>query len=157
MTDVEQVRGFGCRSVGDAADPGVECHGVRLMAYARSVATVVAISGEIDATNVDCVQRRVRRFLSVGTALILDLSGVESFGVQGLRALLAFDGECARAGVEWMLVASPAVGVMVRAGDGDGVLPAVGSVVEALRWLRDRSRERTLLHFVTRKANPAGP
>jgi anti-anti-sigma factor len=132
-----------------AKDAEIDCGAARLRPHARSLATVVAISGEIDASNADVVSQHIRRFLSVGTALVLDLSDVECIGVKGLRALFALDDECARSGVEWALVANPSVRLVLGAADPDNVLPVVTSVPEALRWLRNPERQSALLRLVT--------
>jgi anti-anti-sigma factor len=132
-----------------AKDAEIDCGAARLRPHARSLATVVAISGEIDASNADDVSQHLRRFLSVGTALILDLSDVECIGVQGLRALFALDDECARSGVEWALVASHPVNLMLRAADPDDLLPVLSSLAEALQWIRNPERQSALLRLVT--------
>ena len=97
-----------------------------------------------------------RRFNSVGTGLILDFSGVDCFGVEALRALFAFDDECAKAGVEWVLVISRLMSMTLRSGDRDTMLAAAGSVAEALLRFSERTRGRRLLHLGTEKAKAAG-
>lgn len=121
-----------------------------MRAYARSLATVIAISGDIDSSNVDLVRENASRFLSVDKAVILDLSAVNSFDAQGLRFPLTFDDECAEAGVEWALVASPEISMTLAA--ADDTLPVVTSVAQALQRFSNPARRRALLELVTRAA-----
>jgi anti-anti-sigma regulatory factor len=143
--------GFGATLDSRYGNSEIVCRGVRLTAYARSLATVIAISGDIDAGNADFVRENATRFLLVDKAVILDLSGVTCFGMPGVGFLFAFDDECAKAGVEWALVASPEISMTLAATDED-TLPTVSSVAQALQRFSNPARRRALLELVTRAA-----
>jgi anti-anti-sigma factor len=103
---------------------------------------VVAVSGEIDASNGVALAGYVERHAGIAATLILDLSAVDFFGTAGLTALRRIDLCCDRIG--WMLVPSPAVRRALRACHADD-LPQTESVATAVAAL-----ER--YHAVTRSA-----
>jgi anti-anti-sigma factor len=108
-----------------------DCAGAGLRVHANSVATVVCISGEIDASNADRVGDAIRRFSQRKTPLILNLSHLDFLGVAGFRALLTLNHECRQA----KLPSSVVTGAVVRRVTGvfpDHGLPIVDSVPEAL-------------------------
>lgn len=114
----------------------LESQGARMIAVAGRDLTTIQISGDIDACNVDQLTARAREAVPEGSALILDLAGVDFIAVAGLRALLAMNIECARCGTTWALIAGPAVTRLLRIGDPDRTLPVVGSALEALLKVR---------------------
>ena len=70
---------------------------------------MVTIRGEIDAANVDRVGEYILRFILGSNPVVLDLSDVSHFAAAGISLLHGFDEDCRAAGVEWTLVASPAI------------------------------------------------
>ena len=98
--------------------------------------TIIRISGEIDACNVDELTAQARDIVPEGRALVVDLAGVDFIAVAGLRALLAMNIECARCGTSWALIAGAAATRLLRVGDPDHTLPVVGSALEALLKIR---------------------
>jgi hypothetical protein len=72
--------------------------------------------------------------------LIVDLAQVDFIAVDGLRGPFALNIQCARTGTTWVLIASHAVNRLLRVGDDDKLLPAVGSATEALLLVRRSSR-----------------
>jgi anti-anti-sigma factor len=122
-------------------DSAIECGGARLRVYSRRQATVVAISGDVDGTNIDRVHAHIRGVISEAQSLVLDLSAVQSMGVAGLRALSAFGDQCEKAGVTWAVVAGRLVSVTLRAGEGANMVPVLGSIAEALDSVTNRGRD----------------
>jgi anti-anti-sigma factor len=113
-----------------------DCGGAQVRAYSRHLATVVTVRGEIDAVNVDRVCSYVRRFVLGTSPVVLDMSGVSHFGPAGISLLYAVDEDSRAAGVEWTLVAGPAVGELL--GERcDEVFPLARSVHRAIRNLAD--------------------
>ena len=68
------------------------------------------------------------------------------------ECFLALNIECARAGTTWALIASHAVNRLLRVGDHDKLLPAMGSATEALLLVRRSGRSRRSLQLLS----PAG-
>jgi anti-anti-sigma factor len=119
-----------------------------LTAFDSSWVTVVALSGEIDALNAEPVASYLHEFASGDRALVLDFSGVGFLGVDGLEGLFALGETCDRLGVDWALVTSHSVRRLLRAGDRERRLPAVGSMVEVLQRFRTARRRRGQLRVV---------
>ncbi len=80
-----------------------------MRAHCRHLATVVTVRGEIDGLNVDRIGEYIRRFVLEQTNLVLDMSDVTHFAPAGISLLHGLDEACRAAGVEWTLVAGPAV------------------------------------------------
>ncbi|KAA8967067.1 STAS domain-containing protein [Mycobacterium sp.] len=135
-------------------DPTFDCGGAQVRAQCRHLATVVSISGAIDAINVDRAGEYSSHFVLPDTPIVLDLSGLQRMSPQGIRLLHRVDDACRAAGVEWVLVASPAV-TRVRSLSGDAfACPVVDSVREALRVFADAisARRRLLLPLLGKSA-----
>jgi anti-anti-sigma factor len=122
-------------------DPPIGGDGVRMRAQCRHLATVVTISGNVDAANGDRVQGFATRLVLVGNALILDLSGVDFFAARGISVLIAVDDACRTAEVPWALVPSRMVSRLLRLTDCDTV-PTASSVSAALRQVTALSLSR---------------
>jgi anti-sigma B factor antagonist len=109
----------------------LDCAGAGLRVHAHNVATVVCVSGEIDASNADRVGEAIRRISGRKSPLILNLSQLDFLGIAGFRALLTLNHECRHA----QLPSSVVTGAVVRRVTGvfpDHGLPIVESVPEAL-------------------------
>ncbi|CAM4140170.1 anti-anti-sigma factor [Mycobacterium basiliense] len=135
-----------------------DCAGAQIRAHCRPLATVVTIRGEIDGVNVDRVGQYIRRFIVGQGPVVLDLSGVSHFTSAGIALLCGFDEDCCAAGVEWMLVADPAVTELLGDGcdqrPGEAMFPITRSVHEALHRLADDivSRRQLVLPLIKKTA-----
>lgn len=134
-------------------NPVVDQEGARIRAHCRHVATVVTISGQIDAANAELVAVAVKRFILPDKPVVLDLSGVSSFAPQAIRFLTAFDDMCQAVGVGWALVAGDAVSRRL-ARSKDVQLPVTSSVAKALHDFDDAilDRRRFLLPLLSKTA-----
>ncbi len=110
-------------------NPARDFKGAHLWAYCRHGATVVAVSGRVDARNVAQVTESTLRAVCAGSRLVLDLTGVTAFTPRALDLLAALDRHCLTAGVDWALVPSEAVSR--RLASRVDPLPVIGSVAEA--------------------------
>ena len=110
-------------------NPARDFKGAHLWAYCRHGATVVAISGRVDAANVAPVTESAVRAISAGSRLVVDLTGVMAFTPRAVDLLAAIDEHCLASGVDWALV--PSAAVTRRLGSRADVLPVIGSVAEA--------------------------
>jgi anti-anti-sigma factor len=131
-----------------------DCSGAQIRAHCRHLATVVTIRGEVDAVNVDRVSEYIRRFILCESPLVLDISGVSHFAPAGISLLYMLDENCRAAGVEWTLVAGPAVIELLSDDDDEAVFPITRSVHEALRNLADAivSRRQLVLPLIGKTA-----
>lgn len=103
--------------------------------------SVIAVTGEIDATNGRDLGRYVERHTATATQLIVDCSGVRFFGCQGFSALHYMSVSCTRIDVDWVIVPGPEVRRMLRICDPHGELP-LADTVEAARVRLDRVARR---------------
>jgi anti-anti-sigma factor len=148
MTVVHNARTYGPTFPQGTAP--LDSDGVRLSTHTESAATVVAATGEIDASNIDRLTEYIRNSLRGDRPLVVDLSDLSFFGAQGIPALFSLGEECGKAGVEWAVVANHPVQRLLRIGDKDHRLPAVSSVPEALKRLATPTPARRLLQLVTK-------
>ncbi|KZS72743.1 sulfate transporter [Mycobacterium kansasii] len=148
-------------TIADVADPTggrgnwtYDCAGAQIRAHCRHLATVLTIRGDIDAVNIDEVSEYLRRFILEDRPVVLDLSGVSYFSAAGISLLQTLDENCHAAGVQWSLVASPAVRQLLGDDRGDAPFPLTGSVHEALRDLADAivSRRQLVLPLIKKTA-----
>lgn len=114
----------------------IDCGRAQIFIYARSLATVLRVDGEIDGCNADRVAAEIRRFGRVKAPMILDLSHLEFMGMEGFQALLALNHEHRAAGFYCTVVAGSAMRPVLRIVSDHG-LPLVQSVPEALQLIED--------------------
>lgn len=126
-----------------------DCRRARMRARTDTGLTVISISGQIDASNADALSGRASELVSEGAALIVDLAEVDFIALDGLHALFALNMQCARTGNTWALIASQAVNLLLRVGDHEKLLPAVGSATEALLLVRRSGRGHRSLQLVS--------
>ena len=103
---------------------------------------LVAVRGEVDATNRQSLGKFVHRHTRVSKQLILDLTGVDFFGSQGFTALYYISVQCARRDVDWMIAGSRAVLRVLRICDPDGDLPLAGDIAAAYARLDHITKTR---------------
>lgn len=135
-------------------NPTFDCSGAQVRAQCRHLATVVTVTGAVDTMNVERVTEYSRHFILPDKPIVLDMSGVECLAVEGVRFLYRIDEACRAAGIEWALVASPAVTRVVRIVSDESAFPVVDSVHEALHCFADMisARRRLLLPLLTKTA-----
>lgn len=117
----------------------IDCAGARLCVDARGLATVLHVSGEIDASNADLVARVIRRFSRSKAPLVLDLYRLDFLDVAGLRALITLNHENQQAKLQCNVVTGPTLRRLTRVVADHG-LPLVDSVPEALQLLEEAQR-----------------
>jgi len=103
---------------------------------------VIGVHGEIDASNAGILNEHVAEHAKRCDRVILDLTGVEFFGIEGFPALHRISVSCARTGIGWAVVPGPAVSRLLRICDPQGSLPAADSVDAAIATLHDQSVRR---------------
>jgi len=131
-----------------------DCNGAAVRAQCRHLATVVTITGIVDATNVDQVTEYASRFILPDKPVVLDLTGLDNFSAQSLRLLYRIDDTCAAAGLDWAVVPGQAVAQVLLMAYEESSFFTPGSVHEALRSFADANtaRRRLLLPLLTKTA-----
>ncbi|MGH3643735.1 MAG: STAS domain-containing protein [Mycobacterium sp.] len=108
------------------------------------MASVITVLGEIDASNAHDVSENVTNHLEGCCQLLLDLGGMNFFGIDGISALHRINAECARRGIPWLLVATGQVTRVLRICDPEGALPTADSAPAGLAAL-EKCRHLQLL------------
>lgn len=131
-----------------------EFAGAAVRAQSRHLATVVTVTGVVDAVNADRISGYLKRFVRAGQPLVLDLAGVNWFARPGLCLLYDLDDECRAAGIEWALVAGPPVSQALDVFGDASAFVVVDSVPRALRCFAEAitARRRAVLPLLTRSA-----
>ena len=125
--------------------------GVCLTAHPLEGATVVIVTGELDACNIDLLTDFTRSCLASCRSLILDLSHLDFLGAQGIRSLHMIAQDCERKEVHWAVVPSRPVSRLLRICDEHGQVPSVSSIDEALEHFSGlASTARGLLQLVSK-------
>jgi anti-anti-sigma factor len=109
-----------------------------------SSSSVIAVRGEVDASNARDVSGFVTSHLEGCSQLLLDLGELEFFGTEGLSALHKINAECDRRGIPWLMVATAHVSRVLGICDPEGVLPIADDASTALTAL-DTGRHLHLL------------
>jgi len=106
--------------------------------WTMSSIAIVSASGDIDASNAgtltDCAAANAVRC----RGLILDLSGLGFFGIEGFSALHRISVRCAHTATGWIVVRGTAVSRLLRVCDPHGSLPTVDTIGAALANLEDQ-------------------
>ena len=133
-------------------NPARDFKGAHVWAHCRHGATVVAISGRVDAANVEQITESALRAVAAGSRLVLDLTGVTAFTPRALGLLASVDERCLAAGVDWALV--PSESVTRRLGAYRAPLPVTATVAAAEHRFDDEILRRRggLLPFLRRTA-----
>ena len=97
-------------------------------------AVVVTIRGEVDASNASRLAGYLERHVAIAEALVVDAIGVDFYGAPAMAVLHGVDRCCAAVGIDWRLVAGPAVRRVMRVCDSTD-LPRADSVERAFREL----------------------
>jgi anti-anti-sigma factor len=121
----------------------VDCNGAQMRAHCRDQVTVVKVTGDIDATNIDRLYDYTRRFVRETPGLILDLSGVDFLCARGISVLNTLDSDCRTAGTHWAIVGSPFVRRLLHIGDPSDALPTASSERQGLNAI-DAQRQASL-------------
>lgn len=96
---------------------------------------LITASCDIDASTAPDLCAIVQRHATGYRQLVLDLSAVEFFGTAGYSLLHRMHTRCARAAIDWVVVAGPEVQRLLRVCDPDGILPTASNIVSAVATL----------------------
>lgn len=122
--------------------------------YARCLATVVRVDGEVDAANAHDLTDAIRGFARLKTPVVLDVSRLRFVSVEGFRALLVLNDEFRKARVHCSVVTGTAMRPLLRIVHDNG-LATTDSVPEAFQTIEDILRAR--LRFMSDLPRPRQP
>ena len=113
----------------------VDCNGAQMRAHCRDQVTIVKVTGDIDATNIDRFYDYTHRFVGEAPGLILDLSGLDFLCARGISVLTTLDRACRTAGTHWAIVGSSFVRRLLHIGGPSDALPTASSERQALNTI----------------------
>ncbi|WP_082948288.1 MULTISPECIES: STAS domain-containing protein [unclassified Mycobacterium] len=132
----------------------IDCAGAQIQVHARSVATILRLEGEVDASNTALIAEAIRRFTRLRAPLVLDLAGLDFLAASGLRALLVLSEEHRRAGLRCSIVSGVALRRLTRVLPELG-LPIADSVPAALAHIEGvATARRRLVSGPSRQQEP---
>jgi anti-anti-sigma factor len=99
---------------------------------------LVTVDGEVDAANAEALRSNLIAAVRDAGALVVDLSRVEFFGVEGFWILSQLSQSCRHRHVQLKLVPGPAVCRVLRVADPLGALPTAVSADAALAGLHGK-------------------
>jgi anti-anti-sigma regulatory factor len=126
-------------------NPAQACDLAQMSALCRQLATVVSISGALDDSNIARATEYAARYVLCEKPFVLDLSDVDEFADSAVAMLYAVDDASFDAGIEWALVASPAVLAALRHYGDPADFHTVDSVPDALHHFADATAARRRL------------
>ena len=126
-------------------NPAQACDLAQMSALCRQLATVVSISGVLDDSNLVRATKYAARYVLCEKPFVLDLSDIEEFSDSAVGLLYAIDDASYEAGVEWFVVASPAVRQAISHYGDPSDFHTVDSVPDALHHFADASAARRRL------------
>jgi anti-anti-sigma regulatory factor len=134
-------------------NPALDCDRAQMSALCRQLATVVSITGVLDDSNLGRAAQYATRYVLCEKPFVLDLSDVAVCSDSAVALMYAIDDASYAAGVEWAVVASPAV-LQVLSHYGDPAdFHTVDSVPDALHHFADATAaRRRLLPILTKSA-----
>lgn len=113
----------------------VDCNGAKMRAHCLGQVTVVKVTGDIDATNVDRFYGYIHRFVGEAPRLVVDLSEVDFLCARAISTLVALDNSCRTAGTRWAIVGNSFVRRLLFLGDSSDALPTAVSERQALKMV----------------------
>lgn len=99
---------------------------------ARSSVLVVTAVGELDAANALSLGKYVEGELESASRLVVDLRGLEFFGIQGFSILHRINVMSSRHSVNWVVLAGTEVDRVLQVCDPDGGLPVANTMEAAV-------------------------
>ncbi len=132
----------------------IDRDGVDARAQYRHLATLLTISGDIDARNTARVSAYATDLVPLGDALLIDLSAVGFFAAQSISVLTAVEDACRIAGLPWALVTSHPVDRVLRLSQDDDILPVASSVPDAMQYFVLLARMRRQVPWSSTRTRP---
>ena len=120
----------------------IDCNGAQMRAHRRDQVTVVTVTGDIDAMNLDRFYDYTSRFIREAPDLILDLSEVEFICARGISVLITLDNQCRAVGTHWAIVGGLFVRRFLHIGDPTDALPTATSERQALNTIAAQRQAR---------------
>ncbi len=107
-------------------------HGASICAETWGETTVIAVSGEIDASNADFTATVLHGFAEWNGEVVIDLTELDFIGTQGLRLLVQLNERCQRENMALAVVPNRMLRRLMQLIDIGSDLPVAQSVDDAV-------------------------
>jgi anti-anti-sigma factor len=135
------------RPVGTVATDGFSCHTASMETYHLVDSVLVVADGAIDAVNAANFASYALRDAGNTRGLIIDLTRLEFFGIEGFLALNTISVRCVASNISWAIATSPAVARVLRVCDPANAMPCAGTLAAA-QSLAQPEQEGRLLQLI---------
>jgi len=130
--------------VGAVATDQSRCHTATLETFHLVDTVLVAATGAIDAVNAAAFASYALRDAGNTSTLVIDLTRVDFFGVDGFSALNTISVRCAASNIDWAIATSPTVARVLRICDPAGAMPCAGTPAAAQLMAQPQQEGRLL-------------
>jgi anti-anti-sigma factor len=135
------------RSLGAVATDETGCHTARMETFHLVDTVLVVADGAIDAVNAAAFASYALRDAGNTRSLVIDLTRLEFFGIEGFSALNTISVRCAAARIDWAVATSPAVARVLRICDPTNAMPC-GATLAAAQSIAQPEQEGRLLQLI---------
>jgi anti-anti-sigma factor len=132
------------RPLGVAASDESSCHTASMETFHLVDAVLVVAHGAIDAVNAATFASFALRNAGNTRSLVIDLTRLEFFGIEGFSALNTISARCAASNTGWAIATSPAVARVLRVCDSAGAMPCAGTLAAAQSMAQPEQEGRLL-------------
>jgi len=133
-------------------NPALACGGAQVRRQCRQLATVLTVTGAIDADNADILIAHATKCVIPEKPVIVDLSGIATFEAAGIGVLDAIDEASRALNEQFLLIANPVVIRTLKLCGAEDAFEIAESVPDALQLVSDVAGERRRLLPILRKS-----
>jgi anti-anti-sigma factor len=132
------------RPVGAVATDETNCHTVSMETFHLVDTVLVVADGAIDAVNAATFASYALRDVGNIRGLVIDLTRLEFFGIEGFSALNTIGVRCAASNIVWAIATSPAVARVLRICDPANAMPCAATLAAAQSMVQPEQEGRLL-------------
>jgi anti-anti-sigma factor len=144
MSVVPTTQISGRRPPGVVATDECSCHTASMEIFHLVDAVLVVAHGAIDAVNAATFASFALRNAGNTRSLVIDLTRLDFFGIEGFSALNTIGIRCAASKIGWAIATSPAVARVLRVCDPAEAMPCAGTLAAAQSMAQPEQEGRLL-------------
>lgn len=130
--------------LGAVAADETTCHTATMETFHLVDTVLVVADGAIDAVNAAVFASYALRDAGNAGSLVLDLTRLEFFGIEGFSALNTISVRCASSNIRWAIATSPAVARVLRVCDPANAMPCASTLGAAQSMVQPEPEGRLL-------------
>jgi anti-anti-sigma factor len=144
MSAISNNHASDCLPLGADVIDESSCHTVNMETFPLADAVVIVADGAIDAVSAASFAAYTVRESVNAASLVLDLTRLEFFGIEGFSALNTVSAHCASEDIRWAVATSPAVARVLRICDPAHVMPTAETLAGAQSMVLPEQEGRLL-------------